>query len=232
MKNNLDTVRAHIIEECFDADAPNSIGPTNALIELHQRGVTVTMRSSGDDENKRLTCMPVTLAALAHAFNNSAAVSTGVLPDNALFWRHGVEGESIGIFQPAQQRLIKYAGCEFRLPFPPLVMVGVGFDVFLYALNEDRRPSSHTSLFYPPLPNIFETCLVCKGQNTWGTVTAGNINEVLSALWASEFTPHMISGRSVSFPSNVADLFLAIAGRDEFPYEELVPVHEKLIDIM
>ena len=41
-------------------------------------------------------------------------------------------------------------------------------------------------------------------------------------LIASEFTGHLISGRSVSHPSSIYDLWNEIDGADSFPENELV----------
>ncbi len=223
LDEQLAEMRDHAIAQCYlhDAEA-HSLGQAKAFVELRVRGADITVISNRGASNAVLLTKRVTLSTLASVFQPSAAVNSGTLPPNTVFWGMDIGTHQIGVYKPPARYKLAWGGRDFDLPMPGLLFCGFGRTASLYALKGDEFPVDDSELFYPPLPNIFGGGNVCSGQNSWGEIRPDTITAVWNELIASEFTGHLISGRSVSHPSSIYDLWNEIDGADSFPENELV----------
>lgn len=228
-ESDLEDIRDAIRAQSFNPEHPPvdsaRIEESNllALIELYSNGAQVTMRNRPSHyHDASIVCKPVSLSGLMSVFSKTPTIASGILPENTVFWGHGPNGEMVCIFHQQHRRKILYEGKSYRIPLPPLLFVGVGFDVYMYALDSNARPTMDSYLYYPPISNVFQSGKICNGQNTWGEVGSGNIDAVWAELWSSEFTAHLVNGRSATFDGSVGDLIAFLDGKDEFPTDELV----------
>lgn len=131
-------------------------------------------------------------------FGNPQEVTAGLL-DDLLTLRDGHDlvllpanvlahsNSSVAWHVPAQPRPLFFSasrntGCERvsgqTLPQPPLVMIATPGSLFVYALQEDRRPEADTPLMLAPYYNLFADSRVCFGtmkrpaHNTVGSLAA------------------------------------------------------------
>ena len=114
---------------------------------------------------------------------------------------------------------------------PPLVWKVSGRDLWVRALQENRRPCAQTMLMIAPYWNVDgETSWTCQGSmHSPEDPSANAISGWESAFFQSEFTHHTGTKRLTTHPDGFLGLWHSLAGgRRKFPLKYLVPAHESL----
>lgn len=172
---------------------------------------------------------PVTLDSLAMAFSG-IPVSTGMLPDGALFFTQVGKTVFTAVFIPPGVHVLRTPERTYQVPLPGMVFAGHDRTYELYALADKARPNEESLLYYPPLPNIFNNGAVCQGDMAFPECTPGNIWNVWEQnIIGSYFTGHMASGRTKS-GGNIFDVWANLEKRRarRFPVDELLLVSPKV----
>jgi hypothetical protein len=160
--------------------------------------------------------------AVRLAFSNSP-LDSGWLGTGIYRWGAVREGNWLVKFIPpkADYRL------ELRLPqttgqptpelsllvevaLPGLIFVGLGQTYYLWTIKETEfSPQAH--LYAAPLPNLYPDGKICWGQNRPPPVSAQTIETAWQLFISSEFTDHLVQGKSKSFSQDVRLQLLALA---------------------
>jgi PRTRC genetic system protein B len=163
------------------------------------------------------------------------ALPTELLPENIL----ARTAELMAWWTPAVVRNMFFAAHDAdvhelsgqRFSQPPLVWKVQGKDLWLRALQEDRRPSATTRLLIAPYWNVDgETGLTCQGSmRSPDDATVNAIPVWERAFFQSEFTHQTGSKRLTKYAHGFVGLWTTVAGgRRRFPVKYLMPAHESL----
>ena len=191
--------------------------------QLEVYGETILLRGF---EGDRTWVRTVSADEIANVFIRHLGFSSGLLPDNALWWNQGETGEVVALWRPPQvwpvalQREAFQPPARLRLPMPGLVFVcSPGRAPWVYAALE--RPSDpEQQLYRAPAFNVFRDGRVCPGSHRFPE----EVGRIPESFFQSFFSLTGDSqGRSKQHPDNLQTLWEEIDGKAEYPVEDLVP---------
>ena len=135
--------------------------------QLEVYGETVLLRGFEADRNWVRT---ISADEIANVFIRHLGFSSGLLPDNALWWNQGETGQVVALWRPPQvwpvalQREAFQPPARLRLPMPGLVFVcSPGRAPWVYAALE-RPTDTEQQLYRAPAFNVFRDGRVCPRQ--------------------------------------------------------------------
>lgn len=173
---------------------------------------------------------PVDPSQLAQALAAKASFSTGFLDGNTLFVGQSGSERTVIEYREAQITGLWLEGMEdpLRVPLPPLIMARTTTadrspTYRVYAVKQ-RPQSPKERLYWAPLPHVNEG--VC-----WGTVAhpsaaalkSSSLNEDWTQFLGSRFGNHSVSGKSKSHKGDVRSWYFELAGRPDYPLDDLIP---------
>jgi hypothetical protein len=169
----------------------------------------------------------VSAADIARAFTQEIRLHSGVLPEAALWWTLGPEGEEVALWRRPQVWRVALVVQPFQpprrlaLPMPGLVFVcSVGKPPRVYAAK--RRPASAGSpLMHAPLFNLFSDGRSCAGTHRYGEDISRQPEEFFMAYFTREGHDR---GRSRRHPDDLLALWEELDGRRSYPIRDLVPL--------
>ena len=200
-------------------DAPRD----DLKLQLDVYGETILLRGFEGDANWVRT---VSADEVANAFIQHMGVSSGLLPEKALWWGQGETGRTVGLWRPPQvwpvalQREAFQPPARLRLPMPGLVFVcSPARAPWVYAARE--RPNDPDDMLYKmPAFNVFRDGRVCPGSHKF----PDRVEEIPESFFQSFFS---LTGdtreRSKKHPDNLQALWEELDGKTEYPTEDLVP---------
>lgn len=111
------------------------------------------------------------------------------------------------------------------VPVPPLVAIGSGAGLSLFAVREntfDPNAKPH----YAPFPNLFADARVCWGANAAPPVDHARIVAAVDLFFSSAFNLNEAARRSRAYPANVVEQLRQLARRRArtYPVDDLVRV--------
>ena len=192
-------------------------------VQLEVYAETVLLRGFEGDSHWVRT---VSADEIASVFIRHLGFSSGLLPDNALWWSQGETGQVVALWRPPQvwavalQREAFQPPARLRLPMPGLVFVcSPGRAPWVYAALE--RPShAEQQLYRAPAFNVFRDGRVCPGSHRFPE----DVGLIPESFFQSFFS---LTGdsqdRSKQHPDNLQDLWEELDGKAEYPLEDLVP---------
>ena len=201
------------------ADVPRDT--LQAQLEVY--GETVMLRGFEADRNWVRT---VSADEIANVFTKHLGFSSGLLPENALWWNQGETGQVVALWRPPQvwaaalQREAFQPPARLRLPMPGLVFVcSPGQAPWVYAALE-RPTDSEQQLYRAPAFNVFRDGRVCPGSHRFPE----EVGRIPESFFQSFFSLTGDSqGRSKQHPDNLQALWEELDGKAEYPLEDLVP---------
>lgn len=115
-----------------------------------------------------------------------------------------------------------------RVPVPPLVAVGSGQGLHLFAVRPNEFDAD-AAVCYPPFPNLFADSRVCWGQNQSPPVDHTRILAAVDLYFSTPFNLNEAARRSRAFPANVADQLRRLERRRArtYPVDDLVAISPK-----
>ena len=168
----------------------------------------------------------VSADAIANVLTQHLGFSSGLLPQDALWWSQGETGQVVALWRPPQvwsaalQREAFKPPARLRLPMPGLVFVcSPGRAPWVYAAQS--RPSGpEQQLFRAPAFNVFGDGRACPGSHRFPE----EVRLIPESFFQSYFS---LTGdtrnRSKKHPDNLQALWEEIHGTTEYPMEDLVP---------
>jgi len=162
---------------------------------------------------------------VALALLREIPLSSGILPEGALWWYHGKDGAEIAFWCPPQvwpaalQLEAFKPPARYKLPMPGLVFIcKPGSPPRVYAAK--RRPQTlQDNLYHAPLFNVFSDGRTCQGTHKF----PDDVSEVPNSFFTSFFTAEADwQRRSTKYPQNLKALWDEINGKKRFPLRDLV----------
>ncbi len=177
-------------------------------------------------ENDSTWVRTVSADEIANALTRHLGFSSGLLPQDALWWNQGETGQVVALWRPPQvwpvalQREAFKPPARLRLPMPGLVLVcSPGRAPWVYAAME-RPTDVEQQLFRAPAFNVFGDGRVCPGSHRFPE----EVGLIPESFFQSYFS---LTGdtrnRSKKHPDNLQALWEEINGKTEYPMEDLVP---------
>ena len=191
--------------------------------QLEVYGETILLRGF---EGDRTWVRTVSADEIANVFIRHLGFSSGLLPDNALWWNQGETGQVVALWRPPQvwaaalQREAFQPPARLRLPMPGLVFVcSPGRAPWVYAALE-RPGNPEQQLYRAPAFNVFRDGRVCPGSHRFPE----EVGRIPESFFQSFFSLTGDSqGRSKQHPDNLQALWEELDGKAEYPVEDLVP---------
>ena len=192
-------------------------------VQLEVYKETVLLRGFDSDSTWVRT---VSADAIANVFTQHLGFSSGLLPEETLWWNQGETGQVVALWRPPQvwpvalQREAFKPPARLRLPMPGLVFVcSPGRPPWVYAaLNRPNDPEQH--LFRAPAFNVFRDGRVCPGSHRFPE----EVRLIPEGFFQSFFS---LTGdthnRSKKHPDNLIALWEELDGQTQYPMEDLVP---------
>ena len=191
--------------------------------QLEVYGETILLRGFEGDTNWVRT---VSADEIANVFIQHMGVSSGLLPQEALWWNQGETGQVAALWRPPQvwpvalQREAFKPPARLRIPMPGLVFVcSPGRAPWVYAALSRPRDSDQY-LYRTPAFNVFRDERVCPGSHKFPE----QVELIPESFFQSYFSGTGDTGnRSKRHPDNLHAIWEEIDGKTEYPIEDLVP---------
>jgi PRTRC genetic system protein B len=186
-----------------------------------------------DYENDTVGTRIVSVVDIAHALASQLAYSTGLLPENTLWWRNTSIGPVYALYEAPRVRRLALQSeslkpVRYDVPLPGLIFLCIpGNAPWVYAVA--GRPISRKDMvFKAPLSNVYGNGRTCPGNNKFPQLPA----EVVESFFQSFFTRHAdIGGRSAKHPKDITEQWKALNGKTEYPLKDMVK-HGTVKDLM
>ena len=202
---------------------PAEVPRDDLKLQMEVYGETILLRGFENDSNWVRT---VSADEISGALTRHLGFSSGLLPENALWWNQGEAGQVVALWRPPQVWPVALGREAFkppsrlRIPMPGLVFVcSPGRAPWVYAsLN---RPSDvEQQLYRAPAFNVFGDGRVCPGSHRF----PDEVGLIPESFFQSYFS---LTGdsrdRSKKHPEKLLALWEEIDGKTEYPTEDLVP---------
>ena len=201
------------------ADAPRD----DLKLQLEVYGETILLRGFDGDSAWVRT---VSADEIANVFTQHLGFSSGLLPQETLWWNQGETGQVVALWRPPQvwsvalQREAFKPPARLRLPMPGLVFVcSPGRASWVYAAL-DRPTDSEQQLFRAPAFNVFSDGRVCPGSHRFpeevGLIPEGFFQSFFSLTGDTR-------DRSKKHPDNLIALWEELDGTTAYPTETWFP---------
>ena len=201
----------------------NDVPRDQLQVQLEVYKETILLRGfEGDSTWVRI----VSADEIAGVFTQHLGFSSGLLPQEALWWNQGETGQVVALWRPPQvwavalQREAFQSPARLRLPMPGLVFVcSPGRAPWVYAALE-RPTQAEQQLFRAPAFNVFSDGRVCPGSHRFpedvGLIPESFFQSFFSLTGDSQ-------NRSKKHPDDLKALWEELDGKAEYPLEDLVP---------
>ena len=163
---------------------------------------------------------------IASVFTRHLGFSSGLLPQDALWWNQGETGQMVALWRSPQvwpvalQREAFQPPARLRLPMPGLVFVcSPGRAPWAYAALE-RPTNPQQQLYRAPAFNVFRDGRVCPGSHRFPEEVGLIPESFFQSFFSTTGDSH---DRSKKHPDNLQALWEEIDGENEYPTEDLVP---------
>ena len=202
---------------------PTEVPRDDLKVQLEVYGETILLRGFEGDSAWVRT---VSADEIAGVFTQHLGFSSGLLPEDALWWGQGETGQVVGLWRPPQvwpvalQREAFKPPARLRLPMPGLVFVcSPGRAPWVYAaLSRPSDPDER--LFRAPAFNVFRDGRVCPGSHRFPE----DVGLIPESFFQSYFSgTGDTRDRSKKHPDNLHALWEEIDGKTDYPAEDLVP---------
>jgi hypothetical protein len=167
-------------------------------------------------------------------------LSSGLLPDNCLFWGKRNGNDHLAVYVPPQSWLVSVrdeaqapstgpsassgsiSGQAWRVPLPGLVMIGHEYDYTLWAVT-DRPTEENIPLYMAPCPNVHPEG-VCRGNAPFPKAGPATIWQAVDVFFSSRFNRDLSNGKSQAYPDCVLDQWRVLieSGTESYPLDDLV----------
>lgn len=183
----------------------------NILLRGFGKGVSWVRHVSADD--------------IAMTLSEHTGLSSGVLPEGALWWGSGASGQMVALWRPPQVRRVALQTEplsppeRYAIPMPGLLFLcAPGRAPWVYA-SPQRPESPAAELYKAPTYNVFSDGRVCPGNHRFPE----DVGLIPDSFFQSHFSPTGdTEGRSQSHPKDLRALWAELNGRTEYPLEDLV----------
>ena len=202
---------------------PTEVPKDDLKVQLEVYGETILLRGFDGDS---FWVRTVSADEIANVFTQHLGFSSGLLPQEALWWGQGETGQVVGLWRPPQvwpvalQREAFKPPARLRLPMPGLVFVcSPGRAPWAYAALS-RPADSEQPLFRIPAFNVFRDGRVCPGSHRFPEEVGLIPESFFQSFFSSTGDTRE---RSKKHPDNLHALWEELDGKTDYPTEDLVP---------
>ena len=167
----------------------------------------------------------VTADEVAEIFTRHLNFTSGVLPENTIWWKQTAAGQITAVWRQPQvwQAALKAKPLEparrFTIPMPGLLFIGAPNRAPWLFATKDRPARGSDILYNAPAFNIFANGRTCQGNHRYPEL----IEQVPESFFESFFTPEGdTQGRSQRQPWSLEALWEELNEEEEYPMEDLV----------
>lgn len=194
--------------------------PLRLRVDFHNQAVSLTTFTGDVAETKLVSALDV-----AHALASELSYSTGILPENVLWWTNTTDGPVTALYEAPRIRRVALQDVfgkppkRFTIPLPGLVFLCTpGHAPAVYAVK--HRPTKKTDeVYHAPLCNVYETGETCPGNHKYPT----NVGDTVESFFQSFFTRSAkLGGRSKKYEHDVSALWKWLDKKKEYPLDDLV----------
>ncbi len=192
-------------------------------VQLEVYDETILLRGFEEDSTWVRT---VSADEIASVFTRHLGFSSGLLPQDALWWNQGETGQMVALWRSPQvwpvalQREAFQPPARLRLPMPGLVFVcSPGRAPWVYAALE-RPTNPQQQLYRAPAFNVFRDGRVCPGSHHFPEEVGLIPESFFQSFFSTTGDSH---DRSKKHPDNLQALWEEIDGKTDYPVEDLVP---------
>jgi hypothetical protein len=157
-------------------------------------------------------------------------LSSGLLPDNCLFWSKKHGSDRLGIYVPPKVWLVAVRDevAAWRVPLPGLVFTGHDYDYSVWAVAE-RPTDRQAPVYLAPCPNVHPEG-VCRGNAPFPRASPATIWQAVDVFFSSKFNRDLSNHKSQAYPDCVLDQWRALhqAGTESYPLTDLVKTNLSL----
>lgn len=201
----------------------NEIAQLQMRLDLFDDTIIATRYKNGSAIEASFIVDPLDLAQRL----TSLDISTGLLPENCLFWQRKDGEDRIGVWLPPRIWDLRVEPTDKpnrKIPLPGFVFVGQGKSYSLYATAEATRPQAATQLYYPPTANVGGG--VCQGNVVFPMAGPATIYRAVEAFFGSGFNSHLDNDKSKRYPKGILSMWKALhrAKAEQYPVDDLVEV--------
>ncbi|MEK7848624.1 MAG: hypothetical protein AAB270_06845 [Chloroflexota bacterium] len=198
------------------------VPPDELRVRVDIYDETIVLHQFGRDGTQTRV---VSALDISRAFAQELRLGSGLLPQGALWWASGPEGQEVALWRPPQVWKVALVvevfqpPRRFTLPMPGLVFVcSPGRQPRVYAAK--RRPASLGSpLYHAPLFNVFQDGRTCAGTHRYPE----KVEEIPESFFMSFFTREGQSqGRSKKHPTNLLKLWEELDGKARYLLRDMV----------
>ncbi len=189
-------------------------------LDFYRDAVVMHLLDDGTITTRMVSARDITLALL-----KEVPLSSGMLPEGALWWRQSRRGAEVALWRPPriwtvalETEPLKPAK-RLRLPMVGLVFIcSPGKPPSVYAAKKKpRRPQDH--IYHAPLFNLFRDGSSCPGTHNYPV----DIGEIPESFFLSFFSPTgEDKGRSKKYPTSLLKLWQHLDGKKRYPLGDLV----------
>ncbi len=202
---------------------PDDMPRDKLNLQLEVYDETILLRGF---EGESVWVKTVSADEISGVFTQHLGFSSGLLPQDSLWWNQGETGQVVALWRPPQvwpvalQREAFKPPARLRLPMPGLVFVcSPGRAPWVYAATE-RPTDAEQQLFRMPAFNVFGDGRVCPGSHRFSE----EVGLIPESFFRSFFSLTGDSkNRSKKHPDDLHALWEELDGKTEYPVEDLVP---------
>lgn len=171
---------------------------------------------------------------VSHALAEELTFSSGLLPENTLWWSNSKSGPLVAVWmEPGVRRLalqvnIGKPPIRYDVPLPGLIFIcRPGQPPNIYAAA--KRPAGpKDKVFKAPLANVYDDGRSCPGTNKYPADISGIPGSFLTSFFTRGAN---ISVRSKKFPEDITRMWQFLDGKKEYPLSDLY-YHGTVNDLM
>lgn len=217
----------------FNSILPDSLGigsKDHLLLRLDFYSESVVMQDfNGHEGSFRM----VSARDITHALASEISFSSGILPENALWWTNTRSGPAVAIWvEPGIRRLALQTEAakppvRYDVPLPGLIFICQSARP-PHVFAATKRPTGPKAKVYKaPLTNVHDDGSSCSGSHQYPE----DPGAIPDSFFRSFFSRDLVGYLSKRYPNDITRLWKALHGQDKFPLSDLVH-HGTVKDLM
>ena len=193
-----------------------------ARLDFYQNAVVMHLVDDGVITTRMVSARDVALALLSEV-----PLSSGILPEGALWWSQGRDGPQVALWRGPRVWPVALMVEAFkpprrlRIPMPGLIFVcQPARPPRVYAAK--KRPARpDETVYHAPVFNLFRDGSSCPGTHQYPQ----DVGEIPQSFFTSFFTQEAgYTDRSRRHPKNLLGLWEELDGKERYPQGDLVPL--------
>jgi hypothetical protein len=190
------------------------------IIQLYTDFIVLSKVGSNGKVTEEYLVHPAELTAALSGIN----LSSGLLPQNCLFWSRQEGFLRIGIYIPPQVHLVTMRGEveAWRIPLPGLIMIGHNLNYSLWAVKEPPV-DPRIPIYMAPCPNVHPQG-ICQGNAPFPPASPATMWQAMDVFFGSKFNRDLSDGKSRQHPNSVVETWQELnkVRAEEYPLDDLV----------